>query len=356
MMESVSALFLLLLVISTLVLYLFPFFPAILEWRRKTDAAPPNVHLQDKTIVDYSIRLFQEYIETHFAPLIKEYSQSNSVYKGKNRQGRDYIISAQPGLLSLSAAELANKKTESDIIFCQDGALPGDMRFTHKIYALDSIDVASMSIVNELLSEKNIMLNAGVKVESLISAGDTLTVKDHCTLHKYAVAKNSIHFTHQAEFQYVFAPKIQFGEVTVSLPDAAIDVMSPEITREIVLEKWDIPENSTLTKHLVVKAPLVVHTGCHLTGNIKCYKDLKIEANTCIIGAIIGEDDIIIADNCVIQGPIVSSGTIWIGENCVIGCLNNMTSLVAEKIVIAKGCLVSGMILAKIKGSFGTQI
>src|ERR1700733_5071401 len=104
-MESMPTVFLLLLIISTVILYIFPFLPAILEWKWKTDASPFKIDFQDKTIVDYCIRTFEEYIEKNFASLIKEYKNSDSVYKGKTRHGRGYIISAQTGLLPLTNKE-----------------------------------------------------------------------------------------------------------------------------------------------------------------------------------------------------------------------------------------------------------
>ena len=351
-MNTQQLLFLILLALGTMILYLLPFIPAFVEWKTKADSGPFQVNFQDRTIVDYCIRMFREYIDAHFGSLLEEYNHLNTDHEGKHVNGCEYYITGKRGHITLPGGDVSCKKTNKIILICQPSVLPECMTFNNKIYARKSLETGVNNVLNEVMAEGDIELKPGGVVSKLLFSQATITVGDRCILNGYTRALNKIHFLGHAQFQYLYAPIIEFGDALIKPPEKAVNVFLDDMPRLISQYKLVIPKRTQLVSHIVAKESLVIENDCAIKGNIKCYNDVCIENNTSIIGAIFSEKDINISSGCFIQGPIVAKGTIRIAENCVIGTRDDMTSLIAQTVIMSSGCCFSGLLLAKFDGAF----
>lgn len=346
-----SVYFFIALVVITLLLYLFPFIPACHEWKYKTDAKTFRVNFLDRTIVEYSIRLFKEDITTNFSTLLDEYKQKASAADGKLSNGREYYITGKVGMLDLgdeNSFPTANKI----ILLANEAILPDQIQLENKIFALASLATGTNNRLTDVYSEQNILLNNNTIIKKFVYSGGSIIVEKGVLLHCYTKANDKIHFSGAAEFQYLHAPVIEFNPTQAMPTINAVDMIGASIRRQIFEEHFILAKDGEITSHLVIKGPLDIESNCKIIGNIKCYQDVKIASNTSIVGAIISEKNIYIADNCFIQGPLVANGTIRIGENCVIGTTDCKTSVIAPNIYISKGCYATGQILAKTEGIY----
>jgi len=352
-MDMESVYYFLTIIAITAILFIVPFFPAWREWKYKTDAEPFVVDFPDKTIVDYTIRIFREYIQTHFSPILEKYSQLQNSDDGKLENGTEYHVTGIPGAITLSPSELQNKKTNKIYLLCQQSVLPNDIHFNNKIYGTEGVDIGSLSTLNEIMAGGDILLEAGVSVQKLAYSKTSIVIKENFKTNGYLRAENKILFLGNAQFKYLHAPNIEFGDISFKPSEHFIDVIAVKtLPRRLLLENMSIPENTHLVYNFIAKGTLTIGNKCSIFGNIKCYQEVKIEDNTTIVGSVICEKNITIGDNCSIQGPIIATGTIRIGKNCCIGIQGIKTSVVAKNIFISTGCFIAGHVLAKVEGHY----
>lgn len=347
-----SSLYFIILILVTLSLYIFPFLPAWYEWKYKTDAEPFRINFEDRTHVDYTIRLFKEYITENFSDILQNYNQDNtSLYRQTNIP--DYYIIGNSEPLELENKEVLAQSTSKLILISGKGILPEHIHFKNKVYSTDTLDTGTNNRFNEIYSEKDILIGANTEVQKLAYANGSIIIEDNVTLNCYTKAASNIQFLGDyARFQYLHASAITFGQVENRIHNEAVDVFGANLPRIIEEKEYILAENSEVMSHFVVKSPLLIANNCKIVGNIKCHQDIEIGENTLIFGSIFSEKNISIADNCYIQGPIITNQSIKIGKNCLIGPSNSKTSIVAEYISISKGCYISGQILAKIQGIY----
>jgi len=98
------------------------------------------------------------------------------------------------------------------MVFCHSVVLPDEMQFLNRIiYGTDSIEVGAYSVINELVAEQDIVLNCGSCVNTLLYGGNTITVHADCILKYYTKSNHKICFEGKTAFQYLHAPRIEFG-------------------------------------------------------------------------------------------------------------------------------------------------
>lgn len=346
-----SLLFFLGLIALTVLMFIFPFAPAWLEWKNKTDAKPFNVHFEDRTLVDYLIRVFNKFIQNHFSKLIEKCIQNESTEQGTLKDNLEYYISL-PENLQFSTAEIKNHMSKKVIVFCKKGVLPSRMAFKNRIFAQEDLTVGSMAEVNEVMACGKIYLEENVTVKKLLASDDEVIIQEGCELNGYVRARNKIQCLGDLTFQYLNANQIQFGTSTVEIKEKAVDVIGSHLPRVLSLAPINLPAFSDNRSHYVSKKSIFVGKETNIVGNFKSREHIQIEENSIIIGSLFCEGDITIGDNCKVQGPIVSTGTLQIGRNCLIGSVDVGTSVIARRIYILSGCLVKGILFARVEGNF----
>ena len=277
--------------------------------------------------------------------MLEKYQQAEDAYEGLHPSGFAYYITGKKGTITHS-----QQRINQVILFCNEGILRDDLAFENKIYAGRSLETGFNNHLNEVVAEGDIHLKTGAVVHKLLASGGSITINDGCMLHGYIKAKDNIYLDDNIQFRYLHASQIDFGPILIEAPEPA--VISQKMIRQISKENLEIPPAQQLMSHLIAKADLRIQNNCVITGNIKCHGQVVIESHTVIFGSIISEKDIHISSHCFIEGPIVARGSITIGAHCRIGRKDGPTSLIAKNILIASGCRVSGLVLAKCKGVF----
>lgn len=344
-------LYFIMLVIITLALYLLPFIPACYEWKYKTDAEPFLVAFQDRTTVDYTIRLFKADLIARFSAIINAHSAIPSMLVSQACD-EPYYITGKSQLLELKGQDVVDQKTNNAVLFTHDGVLPNDCTFTNKIYACGELYIGKNNRLSEVYSEKSVVIKSNSHVDKLIYAGSNIIVEPDVILHCYTKALNKITLFAPAKFQYLHAPLIEFSPVTTNHYLETLDVIGMNIPRMVMEYNFILRAYHHKLMHFVVKGSLTIEHDCKIVGNIKAYQGLIIGDNSTILGAIFSCGTVNIGNNCVIQGPIVTNGSLVIGKSCKIGSIDGLTSIVADRINIAENCCISGQVLAKVQGTF----
>lgn len=347
-----SILYFILLILITLVLYIVPFVPAWYEWKYKTDAEPFRVNFQDRTLVDYDIRLFKEYISSNFFDILQNYRDTGSVASRSQIKDFSYYLTANSEILELEGEDIATQKTNKVILILEEGGLPNHCHFTNKVYSSGSLYTGNNDKLREIYAEKDILLAPDTTVQKLVYARGSIIARENITLNGYTKAEKKIQFLGSAKFQYLYASAIEF-ESKEPMPSRKVaDIIGANLPRKIKKIAYTLPPNSEVMSHFLIKGSFSISAKCKIVGNIKSYQDIKIGENTIIFGAIFSNKSIFISDSCFIQGPIVASHSIYIGHNCFIGSSDSKTSIIAQYIHISTGCYTTGQILAKIRGVY----
>jgi predicted acyltransferase (DUF342 family) len=120
-----------------------------------------------------------------------------------------------------------------------------------------------------------------------------------------------------------------------------------EVSRSQVITR----PNTTLRTNFAARKELVIEENCLIYGAVKAYKNIYIKKNTVIHGDIFCEKDIHIGDNCTLLGNVFSQASIYIGKGVRISQPETIKSVIAKrKIEVGKHAVIYGYILAEGEG------
>jgi len=345
-----------LLIIGTLMTFLLPFIPSFLEWKRKTDAFPLRVNSQDKTLMDYKIRLWYEYIAKNFSEHISRSNLSKSNESGVLEDGAQFLLESTSGKLHLTLDEISSSKVDRILILLATQHLPERFHFTDGVYCTEALTVGAHTHLVTLLADKDIVIQEHCVIQELVCSAQRLILSEYVNVNGYAKAQEIV-LKGENQFQCLYAQKIYFGlhqKDTTQVNAWATEIVAPQDRKRLVIrDQHAILEAEKIFEDLIVHGNLTVHSNATILSNIKCHKKILLGNNVKIKGALISEGDIYIGDDCIIEGPIVAKGMITIGQHCQIGGVMQSSSVIAQQIIVGTGTLLFGLLLAKIHGVLG---
>lgn len=358
-MDTSGSSMILLLAVITIALYIIPFIPAIVEWRRKTDAEPLSMRYRDETVVAYNLRLFREFISNNFSGILSKHEHDNTDVSSVTEKGTEYFITGKSGPVTLPSAVIKNGRIGAVILATKGITLPENMMFDNKVYSKGNLNIGSSTSLIDVYSEGNLTLNENSRVENLLYCDGSLTVDHGCNLVRYAQVKNTIQINGEIVFHYLHALRIFFGEagtvLNKSMPKTCADIFSKSIKRKVIEKNYTIEKGMTELDNLVVNGNLFIEEGAKVMGSIKAHHAIHIGNNVTVAGTIFCDEDISIGNNCVIQGPVVSERNITIGENCIFGSVDTKTCVIGKVVTVHTGCVFTGLLFAKVEGLFKLQ-
>lgn len=336
-----------------------PFIPAIIEIRKKTDAAPLKVVQEYDVDVHFFANTYRKYVKEHFSEFLSDTDAANAV-QGKLEDDTQYFIVNHNHEVPLTEEEKNAMTTHSMLVSTDSLKLPGLMSYLTELYAADSIKGGKEDIYRALLAENNIDIAEESMLLRWMHAGQSIDVKPRSVLHGRVSADNTIHLSIDCHFERLYAPTIIFGN---SIPQhqnlTDLNKLSPEdIAYEVDTggERWliesdvNIPDNSLIESNLIVVGKLKIGKGCRIMGSVKSRRNLYLGEGTEITGSLVSNKNIHCANNCSIAGPVISEKTIYLGANSVIGSEEKSTTISAEEIQVTTNTVAYGLIWARHKG------
>lgn len=318
----------LMLVIAACVIFLIllfiPFIPGILELRRPRDAAP--------LFIDMEYTKDPRYFGKSFKSAIKKYVPSDSLQTGL----RNIALSQKEEIL-VSSSRTVPAGEKVNYILCIAGDLISEEKayFHKEIYATGNVVLGSNNVVKALASDGKILLHRHTTVLRWADAEEAVEVSEGCNLGISLSCAGEIRIAHGCTFQRLYGfPIITYstdGEHEGKYPD--LDSMASG--------RWNgekdvsaVPQSARIVKDLIVKNNLRIAKNCIITGNIKSYRELVIEAGVTVNGNIFSEEDITIEEHAVVDGNIFCQGRVIIRGNAQIGRTGKMKSVIGKSSVI----------------------
>jgi cytoskeletal protein CcmA (bactofilin family) len=329
-----------------------PFVPTLL-----TRLRGPRVGQTRQTLSDASVQCenFRRLIEHDFASLIN-LARKNGTIRSANDHGQPFIVLGfQSNLVELLAP--GSKRLRSCVIASGHLDIPGELICDREIFAEGQINVAPHAVVKSLLSHRDIAIGPRARVTRWARSDRRLDVAEGACIKGWASAGIEIALARRACFQKVLAPQIRFGrQQDQTDPRHNTDTtgrFEPPVrsgARPGNGHDLQIPAGHAVKEDLILSGVLVIGDGCHIIGQIRAEKGIRIGADVRIDGAIHANGGIEIGPRSCISGPVVSNGKITVAQACVFGSTDEPCTLSAETIMIGEGCVAHGTVHALCRG------
>jgi predicted acyltransferase (DUF342 family) len=347
--------------VMALVLTVLPFVPAIVEWRKKRDAAPLAVVYASEVDVRHFARGFREFVESHLRGVLDACRGSNTSQRGTLADGTPYLVVGGARADVLTDEETADRAAHSVVLSCNDVFLPQETMFLPEVYADGTIRGGERNIYRAVLAEEDIRMDSESTSLRWLHAARSIQVGSDSVLFGRASADTLIRLERGCRFERLHAPRIEFcfeaeadefaggmtyRESALLRPRDLPNPVEVRVGRWLIDGNVEIPPGKIVKADLVVTGTLWVRPGVHIVGSVKSRKDMHLAKGVEIDGAVVSAQNIHIGNGCRLYGPVIAERSINVGAGAVIGTANQPTTVSAENIDVEPGAVAHGSVWA----------
>ncbi len=327
---------------AVLGLLLLPYLPALSEWLRPTDCSPlPMRRDQPNSLTFLADGFRRRLVEQHGVDL-----------DALRQAGDDYDI---PLSKALSAGcdlrklpppqqkELARAMSKANHIVVLRGStsLGARSRVRADLYVEQDFKGGAGMQLRACLAEGKIMLGEKTEVQRWLH-GRQVSLMSDARVGGRVTAEQIIRFAPPARFERAGAPSIVFGDA--GLAPKPVPMPKPVASRQVLDGNAQIGHDSAPAGDYVVRGDCRVAERLELEGSIKSHGQLHVGAGARIVGSLSARKNMKIGAGSAILGPLIGFEDIVLGPNCRIGRPGAPTTLVCNRLYIAPGCIVHGVI------------
>ncbi|MGE0443309.1 MAG: hypothetical protein AB7L66_21395 [Gemmatimonadales bacterium] len=335
----------------TLLWFLLPLIPAVLELVRPTDLTPLSVVPRDAGDVPFLARRFREYLGRQVAGLPAD---TPTDYLGKLPDGTRFAR------VTRTAAALAPGGRGHDRVVQYDSAttLPGEQTFLQELHAASPLVAGAGSVYRAVLGEQSVLLGGRSRVLRWIHAAGPLEVGPGSVLQGRASSDRRVVLDAEVTFDRIGAPEITVrGTVDRERSPAPTPVpfAAPESARRVgnvtrIAGDLVIPAGAVVGDNLVVMGSLTVERGASIRGSVKVHGDAGLGADVELRGALVARRSIAADAGCLLAGPVIAESAIVLGPGSVIGTAAAPTTVSAEFVALRPGVTIFGQVTARLGG------
>jgi predicted acyltransferase (DUF342 family) len=328
-----------------------PLTPALLEVRRRADAAPIAIQQHDGEIANFA-RTFRGYVE----PLLCELAacgKADAIGQATLPDGRVALLVGQ-GCFSRA---MRGDSSDPLVLFAGRVVLADSMVFGGDAYAADTVFGGKREVFRALLAEKDIFLGEDSRVLRWLHAEDSTYLERNCSLFGRLSAGHAVYLWPGCSFERVHAPRIATVWGDSGFPLARTPAATPGSRLDRPLRRWRIAGDFNLRPGEELQGNLVANNvvrlgdGCRVLGSIKSHGDTLVGAECEIDGSLVSTTRVRIAGDCFVRGPVLAEEEVVIGPGAQIGTPEMLTTVSAPRIRIAPGSLIHGTLWPREKGS-----
>ena len=342
----------------TLILFIIPLLPALIEWYRGSDAKPLQVvRAYDGDIRYFAVR-FRQLLDDNLPGLTQGKLAAETPSQGN--LGRDTYQLVPPGSQPVfGTLEKMGQTSKQMVLGIGSLQLPENFFFEREVYAFGRIECGRRSSFRVILAEDEIRLADDCDVVRWAHSNTRISVGRMSRLYGRISAEEQIRLDRDTRFVRMHAPQIYFGVAsdlsgsdTFRPPLSPNPLAAPDTLLDNTEERWlvggslDVPAGTLHAGSLVAKGDLSIAEGSCIQGSLSGPR-LQLAANVHVRGAIVADGDIHIGPGCRIAGPIVSEGKVTIAAGSCIGTLDVPTTITAHEIRIEEGVLAHGSVWAR---------
>jgi predicted acyltransferase (DUF342 family) len=346
-------------------LSVLPFIPAIIEWRRKTDAQPLEIAYASEVDVRHFARGFRAFVETHLGASLDTCRGRGLMERGTLDDGTPYVAVGDGGFSLLTEDETMARASHHVIASSGDLLLPERTMFLPEVYAEGTVRGGDDNIYRAVLAEEEIQLGRNSTSLRWLHAARSVSARSGSVLFGRVSADERIRLERGCRFERLHAARIEFcylaeaGEFAGGITHRDSAVLHPRDlpnSVEVKAGRWRVYGDLEIPPGKIVKADLVVTgsarmaKGAHVVGSLKGHRNLHLEKGVEVDGSVVGARDIVFEAGCRIYGPVAAEGTISVGEGVVFGTATRPTTVSARNIFVEPGAVAHGTVWAHSEG------
>jgi predicted acyltransferase (DUF342 family) len=347
----------------TLGVVFLPFLPALVEWRRRTDASPLHVEHESTVLPRHFALRFRSYVETHLAHELESCRERGSGAEILLPDRIRCLIVSRADSLLLTEGGARARSIAKVVAACSDLQLPSGTHFSHEIYAAGSVYGGDGVVVRAVLAENDLVLGDHAVVLRWAHAGGELRAGVGACLYGRLTSDREIRLDGACTFERLHAPRIEFGPpgepiLRAAPPDReplrsgdlphVVDVSG---ARWLVRRDLEVPAGALVRTDLVATGGATVGRGARIEGSIKSHGDLRLEEGCEVVGSVVSERDVILGRGCRVLGPILAERTVHLHEGSTAGTLERLTTISASRILAHTGAVAHGTVWAREEGA-----
>jgi predicted acyltransferase (DUF342 family) len=316
-----------LLAAVTLLLFLLPFVPAIIELRRTGSIEPLSIPADYDGDVRHFARRFRAFV-AHEKP--KQPGENTAEYSARRVSALRAFVAPSP------------------LVVDRNSEIQGDLYAQHSVFGWDG------GVYRGLLADDDVALGSRSLVLRWIHGRRNLQIGASSALLGRASAEGVLRLDANTTFEWISAPRIEFGARGEAPPlqtrPAASAGNASVLPPRCVEGDLEIPANCDVVEDLIVIGSLRVGAGSLLRRSVKTRGDLFVEGAVRVRGSVVANGSVSIGNGCTIEGVVVAERAITIGARTRIGSQDRLSTVSAPRITVAPGAVAHGTVWARESG------
>jgi predicted acyltransferase (DUF342 family) len=325
--------------ILTILLFLLPFLPGVIELIRKEDAKPLFVSM------DY-IRN-PRYFGKSFKRLIHRATAGFTMSPGMRE-----VQLSKPERVELAHSFKISGNREISHMLYVIGTLVSDsnVQFNKEVYTTDNTIIGPNNIVQALAGDVDVTVSEGVEFRRWLDAEGDIDIGANCNLGISASSGNKLSLGENCIFRRLFAMPIVTGHNDVTVDhssewSAPSDELLPSGLSFIHKNDSLVPPGTTINNNVVFLQDVLIGQESIIKGHIKGYGKIVIEPNVTIDGNVFADGDIFVGQDVRIRGHLFSQMSIHISRQTMISLPDKIKSVIGKKsISIEKDVTIYGYV------------
>jgi len=337
-----------------------PLVPALVEWRRKRDAAPLRVVRAYDVNPAHFAHGFRAFVERQFRGRL-DAARAGEAVEGLLEDGTAFLLLGAGRAFALSADEERSQTVRRLLVTRADLQLPGCCLFEADTYSGGSIHGQGGSAFRALFAEGDLLLGDGCAVLRWAHAGGRLRAGEDLEARGRMTAGRVILLGPGSTFGRLHAPLVVFGEREEAPAEApagaapqaacaALAALPSSGGRHLVKGDLELPARTRHRGDLVTSGELRFGPGCEVAGSLKSNAALHLGAGARVEGAVVAVGALFIGEGCYVRGPVVSESVVHLGGASVVGLSAHPTSISAPRVVAGPEARVHGTVWAREEG------
>jgi cytoskeletal protein CcmA (bactofilin family) len=338
---------------ATLAMLGIPLAPAVVEFRRRHDAAPLPTRSDDGHIENFA-HAFAKRIEP-LEPLTADCLATYSTRLVRLADGSGALLLPDSRALG-ELSVLARRNRVSAVIFCDERTQLGDDAQIPTDVFCHTLASGSGCGFRALYCRGTAALGAGNTIFRWIHSGASLRAGRSSQLYGRASASELIALAPGCRFERVHAPVVLIGcddvpgDLQRPAQYAGRSIMDIKLGRVLAGGDFRLDCGDVLQGHVIAAGSVWLGAGTRVHGSVKSRHEAHVGRGAEIQGALVSSATLTIAGSSHIRGPVIAESELVIGPGTQIGSPELPTTVSAPHIRIAAGSVVYGTLWARNEG------
>ncbi len=329
-----------------------PLLPAILEWRRKTDAAPLRIYRKDEGDVRHFARTFRQFVRENMGEALRQATADGEPRGGTVGASLRYHVVGRSARPEWTAGEVALKRTDRMLLSPASLRLPRHWVFKGDLYCEGAINGGEGAIYRAILAAGDIHLAESSTVLRWLHTDGSLFVAPNSTLYGRASVEQQVVLGSNCGFHRLHSPRIVIGAepMRTATPMELLEARPGPRSRWLVRGDVELPPGTCYDGDVVASGDIWIGEGTRITGSVKSNRHLRIARGCVLQGAVVAAEDLRVGPDCRVNGPAVAEGSLEAESGAVFGFPEKLTSVTAPRITVAAGAVIHGTLWARESG------